>query len=335
MQEDFLDDLGDLGFTARFKRISDTLVYSAREHYKQINIGIEPNWHLIFLLLKKEGQLTVTDISQRLRFSHPAVIKITKQMKQGGYLESLVDPKDRRKQFLSLSKKALRELPGFEEEWANILGVIRGFVDDALLQGLYRLEQNLNEKSFTSRYAERYGKQRASPPGKFTIRNAKPSEFGAVGKLMVQVYSRLDGFPDRHEQPEYYEMLANIGSLTKKPRAALLVAVAPRGEILGGVVYFGDMQYYGSGGTATLEKDASGFRLLAVDHKARGLGIGKQLTQECIERTKASGRSQLIIHTTKAMQTAWKMYENMGFKRSGDLDFMQGDLPVFGFRMPL
>jgi hypothetical protein len=33
------------------------------------------------------------------------------------------------------------------------------------------------------------------------------------------------------------------------------------------------------------------------------------------------------------MQIAWKMYENMGFKRAKELDFMQGELPVFGFRL--
>jgi hypothetical protein len=37
----------------------------------------------------------------------------------------------------------------------------------------------------------------------------------------------------------------------------------------------------------------------------------------------------------KAMQTAWNMYENLGFKRSEDLDFMQGELPVFGFRLSI
>jgi len=36
-----------------------------------------------------------------------------------------------------------------------------------------------------------------------------------------------------------------------------------------------------------------------------------------------------------SMQTAWRMYENLGFKRSADLDFMQGELPVYGFRLLL
>jgi hypothetical protein len=35
------------------------------------------------------------------------------------------------------------------------------------------------------------------------------------------------------------------------------------------------------------------------------------------------------------MQVAWKLYDAMGFKRSEDLDFMQGKLPVFGFRLDI
>jgi len=35
------------------------------------------------------------------------------------------------------------------------------------------------------------------------------------------------------------------------------------------------------------------------------------------------------------MKIAWQMYEGIGFERSEDLDFMQGNLPVFGFRLNL
>lgn len=169
----------------------------------------------------------------------------------------------------------------------------------------------------------------------YTIRNAKPTEFEEIGKLMVAVYSQLEGFPTASEQPNYYEMLANIGELTEKPDTELLIAVSADGNIMGGIVYFSDMQYYGSGGIATQEKNTSGFRLLAVNPSARGKGIGKLLIQECIEKAKAKKHSQIVIHTTMAMQTAWKMYENIGFKRSEDLNFMQGSLSVFGFRLVL
>lgn len=169
----------------------------------------------------------------------------------------------------------------------------------------------------------------------YTVRNALPEEFSTIGQLMVEVYSRLEGFPKRSEQPDYYEMLANIGEITKKPHTELLVAVTSDGRIAGAVVYFSDMSSYGSGGTATFEKNASGFRLLAVDPEARGRGIGKLLTEACINKARKDKNEQLIIHSTKFMQVAWKMYEKLGFKRSEDLDFMQEELPVFGFRLSL
>ncbi len=169
----------------------------------------------------------------------------------------------------------------------------------------------------------------------YIVRDATPNEFTEIGELMVNVYSQLEGFPTKNEQPNYYKMLANIGSLTEKPKVKLLIAISSSGKIGGGVVYFGDMKYYGSGGTATREKNASGFRLLAVDPATRGQGIGKLLTKACIQMAKDEKQNQMIIHSTKAMQIAWKMYENMGFKRSKDLDFIQGELPVFGFRLLL
>ena len=167
----------------------------------------------------------------------------------------------------------------------------------------------------------------------YIVRDASPIEFREVGALMVKVYAQLEGFPSVEEQPRYYDMLANIGRLTEKPATRLLVAVSPEEQIGGGVVYFGDMQFYGSGGTATKEKNAAGFRLLAVDPAARGRGIGKLLTQACIQFAREANLEQVIIHSTKAMQIAWKMYEKMGFQRSEDLDFLQEELPVFGFRL--
>jgi GNAT superfamily N-acetyltransferase len=169
----------------------------------------------------------------------------------------------------------------------------------------------------------------------FHVRNAQPSELPAIGQLMVEVYSQLEGFPKEKEQPAYYEMLRNVGDLTARPVTQILVAVNSNDQIKGAVVYFGDMQYYGSGGAATKEKNSAGFRLLAVANDARGSGIGKMLSVACIEQAKQQHQKQMIIHTTNAMQTAWTMYEKLGFKRSIDLDFMQGHLQVFGFRLVL
>jgi ribosomal protein S18 acetylase RimI-like enzyme len=168
-----------------------------------------------------------------------------------------------------------------------------------------------------------------------TVRDARPDEFGALGRLLVGVYSSLDGFPTPTQQPHYYDLLANIGHFTRKPGARVLVAVTREGELRGGVVYFGDMTQYGSGGIATSVKDASGIRLLGVSQQYRSSGAGTALTSACLQMAAQNGHSQVILHTTQAMQIAWRLYEKLGFVRSDELDFSQQGLAVFGFRLKL
>ncbi|MGD8379623.1 MAG: GNAT family N-acetyltransferase [Gammaproteobacteria bacterium] len=167
------------------------------------------------------------------------------------------------------------------------------------------------------------------------IREVQTGEYQRLGQLMVEVYSGLEGFPKPEEQPAYYEKLANIGYLNERPHTRVLVALSSEGELLGGVVYFSDMISYGSGGAATTVRDASGIRLLGVDPRYRGLGVGKSLTQACLDLARKHGHSQVVLHTTAAMRVAWGMYERLGFERSPDLDFLQEGLQVFGFRLPL
>ena len=167
------------------------------------------------------------------------------------------------------------------------------------------------------------------------IREILRDEYELLGQLMVEVYSNLDGFPTQNEQPAYYEMLANIGSFAEQKDTQVLVAISAEREMVGGVVYFGDMARYGSGGTATTEKNASGIRLLGVDPRSRGAGVGKALTNACVQRARDRGHSQVILHTTQSMQVAWHLYQKLGFERSLDLDFTQEELPVFGFRLRL
>lgn len=166
---------------------------------------------------------------------------------------------------------------------------------------------------------------------KLKVRDAKPEEFKAVGQLMVDVYSQLEGFPKLEEQPEYYETLANVGEFTAKPKTRLLVATDHSENIGGAVVYFGDMDQYGPFDFP--KTNAAAFRLLAVSPASRGQGIGKLLTDYCIATAKKEGYAQMIIHSTAAMQIAWKMYERIGFKRSEDLDFNMNGFPVYGFRL--
>lgn len=168
-----------------------------------------------------------------------------------------------------------------------------------------------------------------------SIRQARPDEYSALGQMTVDVYEQLPGMPDREEQPDYYAMLFDVKKRALTPTTEIWVAKSADHQLLGGVTFIGDVKYYGAGGSISTNTGCSGIRLLAVDPRARRLGVGSALTIACIDRAEQIGSEQVLLHTTKAMAAAWVMYEKMGFKRSEDLDFKQGQLAVYGFRLKL
>jgi len=167
------------------------------------------------------------------------------------------------------------------------------------------------------------------------IRVAQPSELPDVGNLMITVYSQLEGFPSRQEQPSYYEQFNNLPSLTKAGDTQVIVAIT-NGIIVGAIIFYPDVKHYGAGGEATTSlANTAAIRLLAVSVGAKGKGIGRMLTEHCIAKAQAAKCSQLILHTTEFMPTALSLYEKFGFERFPDIDFMQENLEVFGFQLSI
>jgi len=158
MEKDFLQSLNHRGFTARIKRLGDTMLYDSKKYYQNSQFDLEPNFHMIFLLLKKENGLSVTEIARRVKFSHPAIIKIVKKMKAKGYLEGFPDASDNRKTLVQLSKKGLKQLPIFEKEWNKHQKVIKEIVDDEFLFKLAQIEDKLYSQSISQRYIQKFKK---------------------------------------------------------------------------------------------------------------------------------------------------------------------------------
>lgn len=151
--EDFLTTLQIEGFTSRIKRLSDLLLYATRDLYKTEGLDIEPNWNLIFRLLQEYETLTVTEMSERLQLSHPAVIKIVKKMKKNGYIEAVSDREDKRKQLLKLTPKAKRQAESIEALWDAQNQVLEQLLSESpnLLKELGYIEKKLNEQDYKQR----------------------------------------------------------------------------------------------------------------------------------------------------------------------------------------
>jgi ribosomal protein S18 acetylase RimI-like enzyme len=81
------------------------------------------------------------------------------------------------------------------------------------------------------------------------------------------------------------------------------------------------MAYLVSKGNPTdiFDKDWCYIRMVGVDPKYSGNGIGKKLTQMCIDFAKTNNEDVIALHTSEFMNKARHIYEKMGFKAVKEL----------------
>ena len=159
--EDFIKDLGYKALDTRFKRISDRMGHDIRKVYKKFNIDIEPNWYLVFMILKEHQKLSIAEIAEKLNYAHPSVVVIVKNMKAKEYIITESDQIDKRKQLISLTQKSITLLPELDILWksceASILELIEK--DLAILNYLDNIDLALKTTSFYERFTNEYSKQ--------------------------------------------------------------------------------------------------------------------------------------------------------------------------------
>lgn len=170
-----------------------------------------------------------------------------------------------------------------------------------------------------------------TPQRTFLIRPVRPEEYGPLGELTVAAYRSLADVLDH--QDAYDRQLRDV--TRRAETSCVLVAVGPEGELLGGVTYVrGPDDPY----SEKLAEGQAGMRMLAVDPVCRGRGIGRALTQACLDRAREAGRERLVLHTGAWMPAAIHLYERIGFVRVPEIDFTPApgiDLIGYAFNLAL
>jgi ribosomal protein S18 acetylase RimI-like enzyme len=76
--------------------------------------------------------------------------------------------------------------------------------------------------------------------------------------------------------------------------------------------------------TDIFQKDWSYLRMVGVSVKYAGNGIGRKLTQLCIDYAKETNETTVALHTSEFMDAARHIYESMGFNKVKELELRLG-----------
>lgn len=148
------------------------------------------------------------------------------------------------------------------------------------------------------------------------IRRARPDEFESLGELLVHSYRSVPGAQD---EPAYWARLRDVEG--RAAVSTVLVAVDEDEQVLGGVTYVDESAPF-----AELPGEGEAeIRMLGVDVRAQGRGVGETLVRACLERAGREGRSRLWLATPPWMTEALRLYEKLGFTRVPGRDFTYTD----------
>jgi GNAT superfamily N-acetyltransferase len=160
-----------------------------------------------------------------------------------------------------------------------------------------------------------------------TVRDARPEDYEGLSRLTVEAYMHLLG---ADMSPGYVAELADVAGRSEV--ADLLVAVDDAGTLVGGIAYIpgpGPLAWFD-------EADLAGLRMLAVAPEAQGRGVGAALIAAAVARARHAGKRGLLLHTTRSMMAAQRLYERAGFRRDPDRDeVFDGGLHLLAYALDL
>ena len=141
------------------------------------------------------------------------------------------------------------------------------------------------------------------------LRDYRDNDAGAIVRVALVAFAEFE--QHYSDWPLFTSHVAKMPELSKTGE---IIVAENGGHIVGVVAYVGPQ----APKPAFFEPAWPIIRMLVVDPAARGKGIGRQLTEECLRRAERDQADVIALHTTPIMTVALPMYLRMGFVRIGE-----------------
>jgi DNA-binding MarR family transcriptional regulator/GNAT superfamily N-acetyltransferase len=239
--------------------------------------------------LSKRDNATASDLVAELGLDHGYLSRIVQRFEKQGLIVRTRSKDDARQSHLSLTAKGRKAFAPLDERSHDQ-------VHDILQRLAPGQQKRVTDAMRT--IESLIGEQPEKP--KVTLRAHRPGDMGWVVEKHGALYASEYGW-NNHIEAITAEI---VGAFLKNfdPKRERCWIAEMDGEIVGCVFLVRETD------------KVARLRLLMVDPAARGLGVGKRLTEECIAFARHAGYRRITLWTHTVLKAARGIYQALGFK---------------------
>lgn len=236
------------------------------------------------------GETTATQLGRELGLDAGYLSRTLARFEQQGLIERVRSEHDGRQFLLHLTQEGRDAFSVLDrrarEEVAEMLNDLSEEDQQQLLKSMQTIQTVLDRKSL-----------KFSEP--FFLRMHEPGDMGWVTHRHGVLYAKEYGWDERFEALVAQITAEFINNYNPERERCWIAEM--NGEIVGSVF------------VVQKDEEVAKLRLLLVEPKARGVGLGNRLVHECIRFAKRVGYSKLVLWTNSVLLEARHIYKKAGF----------------------
>ncbi|HYF19178.1 MAG TPA: helix-turn-helix domain-containing GNAT family N-acetyltransferase [Ramlibacter sp.] len=240
--------------------------------------------------LAHRDQPTASELGRDLGLDGGYLSRILRRFESRGWIERATSPADARQSLLRLTAAGHEAFAPLQqrsrEEAAALLEPLSPQQRDELLAALQTVQRLLEPQSARQRTA--------------VLRDPRPGDLGWVVQQHGELYARE------------YAYTTEFEALVAEVAAKYLQAFDPAWER--GWIAELDGERVGSVFVVRKSPAVAQLRLLILTPRARGLGLGGRLVDECIAFARSRGYRKLVLWTNGQLEAARAIYAARGFQ---------------------
>ncbi len=239
-------------------------------------------------------QLTASDVGRALDLDAGYLSRLLRNFEKRGLVSRTISAKDARQSHLALTARGRKLFAPMEQRSQQQAGAMLRTLDNAQ-QARIVAAMNAIETLLASAPAAK-----ADAPARYVLRDPRPGDFGWIVSRHAELYAQEYGWVEPFEGLCAQIVADFINNFDPQRERCWMAEID--GENVGCVMLVKDEQ-----------PDVARLRLLLVDPKGRGVGLGTRLVDECVRFARAAGYKKVTLWTHSVLAAARHVYENAGF----------------------